>query len=287
MQELICYKQMPVWNSNTLPAAFQEKHNTKEGTWAKLEILQGELTFELLTEQGEVTERLQFSPQQQPPYIDPQRWHRIAAFSDDLQCQLSFYCTAEDYYHKKYELTRTHSEVVNALRYIQPGKALDLGCGGGRNALYLNLKGFEVTACDKNAMSIDKLNQIIADESLSGIDAFVHDINQADIRHQYDFILSTVVFMFLDRSCVPAIISNMQEHTVAGGYNLIVAAMSTDDFPCPLPFSFTFGHNELHDYYRDWEIVKYNEDVGELHKTDADGNRIKLRFATLLARKPA
>ncbi|GAB7194785.1 hypothetical protein OS11_10560 [Dickeya oryzae] len=188
---------------------------------------------------------------------------------------------------KKYELTRTHSEVVNALRYIQPGKALDLGCGGGRNALYLNLKGFEVTACDKNAMSIDKLNQIIADESLSGIDAFVHDINQADIRHQYDFILSTVVFMFLDRSCVPAIISDMQEHTVAGGYNLIVAAMSTDDFPCPLPFSFTFGHNELHDYYRDWERVKYNEDVGELHKTDADGNRIKLRFATLLARKSA
>ncbi|NEN68144.1 tellurite methyltransferase, partial [Escherichia coli] len=28
-------------------------------------------------------------------------------------------------------------------------------------------------------------------------------------------------------------------------------------------------------------------DVGELHRTDASGNRIKLRFATLLARKPA
>jgi len=38
MQELICYKHMPVWNSSTLPAAFQEKHNTKEGTWAKLQI---------------------------------------------------------------------------------------------------------------------------------------------------------------------------------------------------------------------------------------------------------
>lgn len=38
-------------------------------------------------------------------------------------------------------------------------------------------------------------------------------------------------------------------------------------------------------YYRDWEILKYNEDVGQLHKTDANGNRISLRFATLLARK--
>ena len=34
-----------------------------------------------------------------------------------------------------------------------------------------------------------------------------------------------------------------------------------------------------------WERVKYNEDVGELHRTDANGNRIKLRFATMLARK--
>jgi len=32
--------------------------------------------------------------------------------------------------------------------------------------------------------------------------------------------------------------------------------------------------------------VKYNENPGELHRTDEAGNRIKLRFATLFARKP-
>ncbi|SLM61940.1 MULTISPECIES: SAM-dependent methyltransferase TehB [Dickeya] len=283
---LMCYKQLPQWNSETLPAAFREKHNTQESTWARLHILKGELTFALLTEQGEEEAVLQFSIHQQPPYIEPQRWHRIVAVSDDLECQLSFYCRAEDYYHKKYGLTRTHSEVIETVRHLTPGKALDLGCGGGRNALYLNLKGFDVTACDKNALSINALNDIIADEQLSHIDTFVHDINQADIHHQYDFILSTVVFMFLNRERIPAIIENMQAHTLAGGHNLIVAAMSTEDFPCPVPFSFTFAHDELRHYYRDWEIVKYNEEVGELHKTDAEGKRIKLRFATLLARKP-
>lgn len=191
----------------------------------------------------------------------------------------------EHFYHLKYGLTRTHSEVIDAMRHIRPGKALDLGCGGGRNALYLQLKGFDVTACDKNPDSIDALNSIIASENLSDINAFVHHINQADISGQYDFILSTVVFMFLERQRIPSIIRDMQESTAPGGYNLIVAAMSTDDFPCPLPFSFTFQRDELRDYYRDWERVKYNEDVGELHKTDANGNRIKLRFATLLARK--
>ena len=78
----------------------------------------------------------------------------------------------------------------------------------------------------------------------------------------------------------------MQTITKSGGYNLIVCAMSTDDFPCTVGFSFTFKENELRNYYQDWQIIKYNEDVGELHKTDIHGNRIKLRFATLFAKKP-
>lgn len=45
MEKLLCYKQMPVWTKDTLPQMFQEKHNTKEGTWAKLTILKGELKW--------------------------------------------------------------------------------------------------------------------------------------------------------------------------------------------------------------------------------------------------
>lgn len=285
MHNLICYKTLPQWNSRTLPAAFQEKHNTQEDTWAKLTILKGEMTFSLLHEDGAEKETFHFSPQHQPPFIAPQVWHRIVSFSADLECRLAFFCTPETFYHKKYGLTRTHSEVVAALEHIAPGKALDLGCGGGRNALYLNLKGFDVTAYDKNPQSIDSLNDIIAGERLNGISAHLYDINQAALNARYDFILSTVVLMFLERERIPHIIHNMQSCTAPGGYNLIVAAMSTEDYPCPLPFSFTFQRNELKNYYAGWEIVKYNEEVGELHKTDAAGNRIKLRFATLLARK--
>ncbi|MEX6300787.1 tellurite resistance methyltransferase TehB, partial [Providencia huaxiensis] len=42
---------------------------------------------------------------------------------------------------------------------------------------------------------------------------------------------------------------------------------------------------ELKHYYQDWEILKYNENPGHLHRTDAQGNRIKLNFATLIAKK--
>lgn len=288
MENLICYKQMPVWTKDTLPQMFQEKHNTKVGTWAKLTLLKGSLKFYELTEEGEVISESLFDAEHQPPFVEPQVWHRVEVASDDLECQLAFYCTAEDFYAKKYNLTTTHSEVINAVNYVKGGKALDLGCGRGRNSLYLNLLGFDVTAVDHNQESIDFLNYVIEKEALTKIDTAVYDINQANIgteNAEYDFIVSTVVMMFLNRERIPAIIENMQKNTKVGGYNLIVCAMSTEDYPCPMPFSFTFSEGELANYYQDWELVKYNEDLGHLHKTDANGNRIQLRFATMLAKR--
>lgn len=77
----------------------------------------------------------------------------------------------------------------------------------------------------------------------------------------------------------------MQRATVAGVYNLIVAAMDTPDYPKLSGFPFAFAPGELRHYYDDWTCLKYNEDVGELHKTDLLGNRIKQRLATAMMRK--
>ncbi|EPH0213602.1 tellurite resistance methyltransferase TehB [Klebsiella oxytoca] len=193
----------------------------------------------------------------------------------------------ENYFTDKYGMTRTHSEVLHAATLIAPGRALDLGCGNGRNSLYLAANGFDVTAWDKNPASIGNLESIRQAEGLENLRTAIKDLNALSFDGEYDFILSTVVMMFLDAQTIPGLIANMQRCTKPGGYNLIVAAMDTDDYPCTVGFPFAFKPGELSHYYQGWAFLKYNEDVGELHRTDANGNRIKLRFATMLARKPA
>ncbi|MEX6227055.1 tellurite resistance methyltransferase TehB, partial [Providencia hangzhouensis] len=76
------------------------------------------------------------------------------------------------------------------------------------------------------------------------------------------------------------------QHTLSGGINVIVCAVETPDAPLDLvPFKCFLKPGELKHYYQDWEILKYNENPGHLHRTDAQGNRIKLNFATLIAKK--
>ena len=283
-EKLIAYKRMPLWTKDTMPEAVQRKHNTKIGTWGKITVLKGKLKFVELTENGEEVASHVFEAGADNPMAQPQAWHRVEALTDDVEWFLEFYCEPKDYFPKKYNSNPVHSEVLEAMQFLSPGKALDLGCGQGRNALFLAQQGFDVTAVDQNELALEILQSIVEQEDLE-MTVGLYDINSAALTQTYDLIVSTVVLMFLQADRIPAIIQNMQDQTNPGGYNLIVCAMDTEDYPCQVPFSFTFKEGELADYYKDWELIKYNENPGHLHRRDEHGNRIALRFATMLAKK--
>ncbi|WP_368642940.1 tellurite resistance methyltransferase TehB [Castellaniella ginsengisoli] len=182
--------------------------------------------------------------------------------------------------NSRYGLNQAHSEVVKACEIIAPCDAFDMGCSSGRNALYLSQLGFKVTAVDANPQAIATLQSIIRQESIDTITPRVYDIQQARIDADYGLIVCTVTLMFIDPSRVGEVLSDMRRRTLAGGYNLIVCAMDTADYPCPMNFPFTLAPGELSTHYQDWDLVNYNEDLGTMH------NGAELQFATLLARKP-
>ncbi len=95
-------------------------------------------------------------------------------------------------------------------------------------------------------MSIANVERIKSIENLDNLHTRVVDSNNLTFDRQYDFILSsTVVLMFLEAKTIPGLIVNMQRCTKPGGYNLIVAAMDTADYPCTVGFPFAFKEGEL------------------------------------------
>jgi len=183
--------------------------------------------------------------------------------------------------NQQYGLNPAHSEVVSACQVVSPGDALDMGCSNGRNALYLAERGFRVTAVDVNPSALGQLQSIVSQEGISTLTPRLYDISDASLDADYDFIACTVTLMFIDPSRVSAVLADMQRRTRTSGHNLIVCAMDSPDYPCPVNFPFTFRPGQLDAVYEGWELVKYNEDVGTMH------NGARLRFATMLARKAA
>lgn len=85
---------------------------------------------------------------------------------------------AENIFTEKYGLTRTHSEVLYSAKIVKPGNTLDLGCGNGRNSLWLAANGYDVTAWDKNPMSIDTIERIKAAEGIENLQTAIKDLNR-------------------------------------------------------------------------------------------------------------
>ena len=258
---LLCFKRTPTLTALSLPKIYKEGFFTESGVWTKLTIIKGKMKFAFLNLENEIIRQYSLNPKSEVELIKPLSVFKITPNSTDLQFQLEFYCSREDYFYNKYKLNTPHSEFINAIKVISPCKTLDLGAGKGRHSLYLSLLDFDVTSIDYNAEFLHKLTDISIKEQLD-INIINHDIVKANIKGSYDFIFSTDVFMYLNATRIQSIITNIKQHTHLNGYNLIVSALNATKHGRPLmPLPFTFIEGELKEYYKDWKIISYSENI--------------------------
>lgn len=141
--------------------------------------------------------------------------------------------------------------VVETARRLRPGRALDLACGTGRNALWLAAQGWKVTAVDGAPAAIEILQRRAAQSGVV-IDARIADLERSEYAiepGQWDLIL---MCYYLRRDLFePA------KRGVSPGGVLLAIVHITD--PGEQPTAHRLRPGELKNYFQGWRILHYRE----------------------------
>lgn len=134
---------------------------------------------------------------------------------------------------------------------LRPGKALDLACGTGRNALWLAQNGWTVTAVDGAPAAIEILRRKAAAQKLA-IDTHVADLERGQYKMEpaaWDLI---AMCYYLQRDLFePA------KKAVAQNGMLLAIVHITE--PGEEPTSTRLKPGDLKSYFQDWDILHYFE----------------------------
>ncbi len=136
---------------------------------------------------------------------------------------------------------------------IQPGKALDIAAGKGRNALFLAEEGFSVEAIDISEVGLQEARRRAEEKGLT-ITFRQADLDKAELPEaSYDLILN---INFLQRFLIP----KMKRALKVGGY-IIFDTYLIDQRVIGHPKNpdYLLGHNELLELFRDFRILYYRE----------------------------
>lgn len=111
--------------------------------------------------------------------------------------------------------------LVEKVEAMKPGRALDLGCGEGRNALWLAEKGWAVTAVDFSEVAVER-GRHWADRRGLEVDFRVSDVTEFDPEPEsYDLVI--VFYMQLPKDAVRNVLGRAVGAVAKGGTLLVVA----------------------------------------------------------------
>ena len=159
--------------------------------------------------------------------------------------------------------------LVEAARNLRPGRALDLACGTGRNALWLAKHGWNVTAVDGSAAAMEILQSRARDSGVT-IDAQIADLEDSAFAIEpasYDLIAMCYYFQ-------RNLIGQCRQGLVPGGVTVAIALLIE---PGKEHSTFRLQPGELRGYFAEWDILHYREG------TDVWQHKV----AELVARRPA
>lgn len=143
---------------------------------------------------------------------------------------------------------------------------LDLGCGQGRDSLFMLQKGFKVDAVDQAPEGINKIKEFIQLNNLpaENINLFCADIKSFNIaKNKYDIINAFNSLQFLPKNDALKIINDIKNNIKNNGY-VVISSFTIND---PL-YQKTdnnkgcfFEPQELKKIFAHFNLIEYQEEI--------------------------
>ena len=170
---------------------------------------------------------------------------------------------------------RTHPSALLAawIDRLPRGRALDVACGRGRNAIHLAANGYAVDAMDISDVALARARER-ADAAGVAVNWIEADLEQPDIaRDAYDVI---VIARFLNRPLIPRLVDALRPGAHIVYDHHYITPVEVDG---PKSRRFRARPNELLERFRALRVLFYEEGIV------ADPNGGRMALARLVACK--
>ena len=157
---------------------------------------------------------------------------------------------------------------------VAVGRALDVPCGAGRNALFLASRGFSVTGIDISAIALARAEATARSRRLS-IEWIQRDLDTGHGVTGTFELIAVIHYVDLD------LMRDLVDLLAPGGHLIVELHLATDQpVAGPQDPAFRVAPGALRDAAGHLDILSYSEEI----VTDPDGRTVAL--ARLAARQP-
>ena len=162
--------------------------------------------------------------------------------------------------------------LIQTAAHLPPGRALDLACGAGRNALWLAHQGWHVTAIDGAPAAIEILRRRAAEQHIA-LHTHLADLERHEFSIAPDAWDLIVMCYYLQRD----LFEPARRGAVPGGIVLAIVHITE---PGEEPTRTRLRPGELSEYFSGWQILHQFEG-----KPDDPAHQRAV--AEIVARRPA
>ena len=174
---------------------------------------------------------------------------------------------AELYESEEYYWGKEPADFLKRLITLKPPcpgmKVLDIGCGEGKDAVYMAKMGYTVTAFDLTESGIVKTNRFTEELGVK-INAFADDINTFETDERFDIIYSSGTLQYLFPENIPLFFEKIRRMTNPHGlnyFNVFVSKPFIAEAPDWDKEETLWKTGDLFGWYTDWKIHYLDETV--------------------------